>query len=84
MSGYLAKAESFQLAPEAAGTPVAHFHGEIDPTVRIQWARASAEQLRAAGVHEYVLKEYADLGHSANQEEIEDVEEWLQARLPAL
>ena len=31
----------------------------------------------------YVLKEYAHLGHSADQEELEDVEEWLQARLPA-
>ena len=84
MSGYLAKAESFQLAPEAAGTPVAHFHGAIDPTVKIEWARASAKQLQEAGVREYELKEYDDLGHSAHQEELEDVEEWLQARLPAL
>ena len=69
------------LVASRAGT--GHFHGEIDPTVKIEWARASASQLRDAGVLEYVLKEYAHLGHSADQEELEDVEEWLQARLPA-
>lgn len=84
MSGYLAAAEAFKLAPEAAATPVAHFHGQIDPTVKIDWARASATELKRLGVKEYELKEYDDLGHSAHQEEIEDVEEWLQSKLPPL
>ena len=54
----------------------------MDPTVRIEWARRSAEHLRAAGVKEYALKEYESLGHSASMEEIADVVAWLQTRLP--
>ena len=84
MSGYLAKAEAFTLAPAAASTPVGHFHGVLDPTVKIQWARASAEEVRKTGVLSYELKEYDDLAHSAHQEEIEDVAEWLEGRLPPL
>ena len=61
----------------------AHFHGAIDPTVRIEWARESATKLRALGVHEYELKEYADLEHGANLEEVNDVEAWLRRTLPA-
>jgi len=82
MSGYLAAQEKFELSPAAAATPVAHFHGSDDPTVRIEWARRSAEHLRAAGVKEYALKEYESLGHSASMEEIADVVAWLQTRLP--
>ena len=40
MSGYLPKDHAFKLAPEAAKTPVAHFHGLDDPTVKFEWARA--------------------------------------------
>jgi predicted esterase len=82
MSGYLANANAFKLSPAAAATPVAHFHGAIDPTVRVHWARESAEKLRALGLREYDLKEYPDLGHSANLEEVNDVEAWLRRTLP--
>ena len=82
MSGYLAKAEAFKLAPEAASTPVAHFHGAADPTVRLEWARESARLLRELGVQSYELVEYADLGHSASMDEIADVQAWLLQRLP--
>lgn len=83
MSGYLAKAEGFRLAAEANGTPVAHFHGLDDPTVRIEWARESANVVRKLGHTDYTLKEYEDLGHSAKPEEIADVLAWLKLRLPA-
>lgn len=83
MSGYLARAEAFTLAPEAAATPVAHFHGAADPTVRIEWARESGTRLRALGVLEYTLSEYEELGHSASLEEMNDVEAWLRCTLPA-
>ena len=45
MSGYLAKADSFRLSPGAVNTPVAHFHGTIDPVVKIEWARETARVL---------------------------------------
>ena len=81
MSGYLAKAEAFVLAPEAAKTPVRHFHGAQDPTVRVEWARESARRLRELGVASYELKEY-EMGHSASMEEIADVQAWLEEVLP--
>ena len=84
LSGYLAKAESFVLAPEAARTPVAHFHGAADPTVQIAWARESAARLRVLGCMDYRLTEYATLGHSASMEEIADVCTWLEGVLPPL
>eukprot|EP00967_Tisochrysis_lutea_P023074 scaffold26384_cov36-Tisochrysis_lutea.AAC.2 len=34
LSGYLAGEESFTLSPAAKDTPVGHFHGTDDPTVR--------------------------------------------------
>ena len=84
LSGYLAKAEAFVLSPEAAATPVAHFHGTLDPTVQIAWARESAARLRALGCTDYTLKEYAHLGHSVDPEEIEDLQAWLEGVLPPL
>jgi predicted esterase len=82
LSGYLAKAESFKLSPEAAKTPVAHFHGTIDPVVKIEWARETASVLKEMGCVEYELKEYPDVPHSASMEELEDLAEWLMKRLP--
>lgn len=82
LSGYLAKAEAFELAPEAASTPVRHFHGALDPTVRVEWARESAARLRELGCTDYELKEYEELGHSATMEEIADVQTFLQGVLP--
>ena len=84
LSGYLAKAEAFVLSPEAAATPVAHFHGTLDPTVQIAWARETAARLRALGCTDYTLKEYAHLGHSVDPEEIEDLQAWLEGVLPPL
>jgi len=82
LSGYLAAEHKFTLAPAACRTPVGHFHGEDDPTVRIEWARTTAEMVRSLGHTDYTLKEYPDLGHSASMEEIADVQRWLQSRLP--
>ena len=41
MSGYLPKDHAFELSEAAKKTPVAHFHGTDDPTVKIEWARQS-------------------------------------------
>ena len=84
MSGYLAKAEGFELTEAAKATPVAHFHGTDDPTVKIEWARKSVELVKAAGIASYELKEYFPLGHGASQEEIDDVKAWLEGVLPPL
>ena len=57
MSGYLARADDFKLSEEAVRTPVAHFHGSIDPVVKIEWARESARVLREMGCESYELTE---------------------------
>ncbi|KAL1524372.1 hypothetical protein AB1Y20_019269 [Prymnesium parvum] len=82
MSGYFARAEDFKLAPAAADTPVLHFHGKEDMTVRLEWARSSASALKELGVRDYKLVELDDLAHSASMEEIAAVVRWLKARLP--
>jgi len=82
MSGYLARSDGFELAAEAAETPVAHFHGTIDPVVKVEWARESARLVRELGCTSYELKEYPDLPHSASMEELADVQAWLLQRLP--
>jgi lysophospholipase-2 len=82
MSGYLPKDHSFTLSSEAKSTPVAHFHGIDDPTVRIDWARQARQKLLELGVDSYELKEYAGLGHGANTEELADLEAFLLKVLP--
>ena len=42
------------------------------------------EIVRSLGVAQYDLREYAGLGHSSSQEEIDDVEQWLSQVLPPL
>ena len=82
MSGYLPKEDTFEVESEARLTPVAHFHGTDDPTVKIEWARKSVMRVRECGVESYDLTEYPNLGHSASQEEIDDVQVWLSRVLP--
>lgn len=82
MSGYLPKDHAFELSEAAKKTPVAHFHGTDDPTVKIEWARQSQEKLTAMGLETYGLFEYKGMGHSACPEEFADVEKWLQEVLP--
>lgn len=84
MSGYLPKSEGFAVSDAAKRTPVAHFHGAADPTVKPEWARKSVELVKAAGVEEYTLTEYEGMGHSSSQEEIADVSAWLSRVLPPL
>jgi len=83
MSGYLPKEEGLEVSEAAKATPVAHFHGADDPTVRIEWARRSVEIVKERGVAQYELHEYDGLGHGTSQESIDDVEAWLTRILPA-
>ena len=84
LSGWLAGEDKFSLAPEAVDTPVGHFHGVVDPVVRIEYGRESMRRVREQGIQNYHMKEYPDLPHSASMEEIEDVTAWLKDKLPTL
>ena len=83
MSGYLPKHDSsFQVNAKAVSTPVWHFHGAEDPVVKATWARASAELLRSLGV-DYSYTEHPGLEHSACQEEVDALEDFLRRVLPS-
>lgn len=84
MSGYLPKSETFSVPESAKLTPVAHFHGVDDPTVKLEWAQKSVDLVREKGVAEYTLTEYEGMGHSTSPEEIADVRLWLEKVLPPL
>ncbi|KAI9831528.1 MAG: hypothetical protein M1826_003418 [Phylliscum demangeonii] len=71
------------VPPENANgqTPVWMAHGEADPLVRCEWGRASAERLRTWG-WQVEWKTYPHLAHSADPQEMDDLEHWLEQRLP--
>lgn len=77
-------ASGFELTHAGKNTPVRHFHGEEDGTVRIEWARASEAALKKMGVQEYELVELAGLAHSASMEEIDAVLSWLKEVIPPI
>lgn len=56
-------------------------HGDSDPLVRPDWGRLSAEALKTRG-YPVELKMYPGLEHSADPEEIDDVEKFLNETIP--
>ena len=51
--------------------------------VQHSWAQLSHEVLKEAGMESVTLNTYRGLAHSANEEELADVMEWLQTVLPS-
>ncbi|CZT51194.1 related to lysophospholipase [Rhynchosporium secalis] len=64
-------------------TPVFMGHGDSDPVVKPEWGQMTAKILRETG-WKADLKMYKGLGHSALPEEIDDVEKYLNERIPAI
>ena len=54
ISGWFANRDAFRLAPEAAATPVGHFHGDADPTV-VRLSRRSILRRRPSGLSPCLL-----------------------------
>ena len=75
MSGYLPFTRSFRATPEALQTPVLHCHGSADQMVQLSWAEAGVESLRRQNVK--VDFRLYDMGHSACEEELEEVGDWM-------
>lgn len=65
-------------------TPIFMAHGEIDPLIRIEWA----EQSRDILIKDYGKKiewhSYPNLEHSADPQEINHLQMWLEKRIPPL
>jgi len=82
MSGYLAGAKDFTLTPGLETVPVMHGHGTADPMVRFAWAENTKMEVMRQGCLDYDLRSYDGLGHSLNQEEINDAMAFLLKLLP--
>jgi phospholipase/carboxylesterase len=84
LSGYLPLADATAAEAHAAnrGTPVFLAHGRFDPIVTLDRARVARDRLEALGHpvdwHEYPIE------HGVSAEEIQDLQDWLAARLNAL
>ncbi|CAL1145689.1 unnamed protein product, partial [Cladocopium goreaui] len=79
MSGYLPFSRSFQPSASALKTPVLHCHGTADHLVQLPWAEAGLQRLREVQIS--VEWRLYDMGHSACEDELEDVTEWIAERL---
>lgn len=64
-------------------TPIFMGHGDSDPLVKYEWGVTTAEVLKGRG-WSVDLKTYKGLLHSAEPREIEDLEVYIQQRLPPL
>ncbi|KAL0636082.1 hypothetical protein Q9L58_004988 [Maublancomyces gigas] len=63
-------------------TPIFLAHGENDPTVKYAWGEASKQVLSGELGYEVEWRTYPNLGHSADPQEIADMEKWLHKILP--
>lgn len=74
-----------ELTKEGANkdTPIFMGHGDSDPLVRPGWGMQTAEELKKGG-WKVDLKMYSGMEHSACPEEIDDVEKYLNERIPPL
>jgi len=62
-------------------TPIFMGHGAVDPLVKYQWGKQTADILKGWG-WSVDLKTYPNLAHSADPKEIDDLEAYIQQRLP--
>lgn len=81
LSGYLplVHATAAERDPANAGVPIFLGHGRDDDIVPSARGAATRDTLRALG-HEVEWHEYP-IGHSVCEEEVEDLNDWLQRRL---
>ncbi|KAK4507654.1 hypothetical protein PRZ48_001389 [Zasmidium cellare] len=62
-------------------TPIFMGHGDADPVVKYPWGKATADKLKEWG-WDVDFRTYRGLPHSAAPQEIDDLAQYLQARLP--
>ncbi|KAI9725755.1 MAG: hypothetical protein M1828_002638 [Chrysothrix sp. TS-e1954] len=57
-------------------------HGKSDPLVKVEWGRMTRDFMNERGFN-VTWKEYDGLEHSASPQELDDLQEWVEARLDA-
>ncbi|KAI8364413.1 Phospholipase/carboxylesterase/thioesterase [Blakeslea trispora] len=82
-SGWLGLSNKFaHMASEAnKNTPVLMCHGDRDPVVRHEYGQESAEKLKSLG-YNVTFKSYPGLVHSANEQELADIAQFIKKVLP--
>jgi len=82
-SGYLPLADSFRnrLKASTLNVPVLLCHGEADPVVPYKWGQLSYSKLNIEGAT-VTLKSYPGLQHSACNEEMSDLVNFLKKVIP--
>jgi predicted esterase len=86
LSTWLALADKLpKLLNQAnAATPIFQAHGEIDAIVRHSWAVKSRDILRSKYGREIEWHSYPNLEHSADPQEIDAMQKWMEQRIPPL
>lgn len=64
-------------------TPIFMGHGDADPVVKHQWGNMTANKLKEWG-WDVDFRTYRGLPHSAAPQEIDDLAQYLQARIPEM
>ncbi|KAI4183859.1 MAG: hypothetical protein LQ346_006221 [Caloplaca aetnensis] len=74
------------LTPEIraanCSTPIFMGHGDVDPLVKLEWGQETAKVLKGLG-WKVDFNVYRNLAHSADPQEMDDLEKWLGDRLAA-
>ncbi|PWW78473.1 Phospholipase/carboxylesterase [Tuber magnatum] len=70
------------VSEENKETDIFQAHGELDRVVRYSWGKRTKEFLRDKLGHNVKWHSYPRLDHSADPQEISDMETWLHTKLP--
>ncbi len=95
LSGYLPNASEWKMSSLGYSTPFAMFHGSRDQVVRLPWAKKSYDKIitdvMIVSGNECnkdktlrIFKEYDDLEHNANEDEMEDLVDFLRKNVADL
>lgn len=73
---------SSRLKDVNKNTPIFHGHGDLDPVININYARATAKYFQNnLGFTNYHLHEYSGMAHSTCNEEISEIAEFISKNL---
>jgi len=65
-------------------TPIFQAHGEVDAVVRYVWAVKTKDILREKYGRKVEWHSYPNLEHSADPQEIDAMQKWMEQRIPPL
>lgn len=70
-----------KLSEENKDVSIFHGHGDADDVVDVRFARATAQLYKDAGFSQYAFKEYPNMGHSSNEQELADISNFISTNL---